>query len=69
MVRAKQSRQRVTGDSNAKELGRSNSQGAGGLQAVVDQEGQDGQMRQKQGGALVGMLGTELREGSGSQQG
>lgn len=36
---------------------------------MVDQEGRGGQMRQRQGEALVGMLGTKPREGSGSQLG
>ena len=46
---------------STRELGRSSRHRGVGLQAVVDLEGR--------GGALVRMLGTEPREGSGSQQG
>lgn len=44
----------------------------GGVASVVDQEGRMGRWgrdRMSTGRALVGMLGTEPREGSGSQQG
>lgn len=69
-VRARAEQTRVKREQHAKELGRSNSQrGKVGLQAVVDQEGWGGELVQRQGGALVRMLGTEPREGFGSQQG
>lgn len=63
-----QSRQRVSGDSSARELGRSSGQRGVGLQVWWIRKGgwADGA---ELGRALVGRLGTEPREGSGSQQG